>query len=344
MSDIQTVQVNLEDRSYPVFIGRGARHELAAQINPSVRRIAVVTQDGVPAQLIPDFADLERHTFVIGDGEIHKTLDTVQTLCRSFSEAGITRSDLVIGVGGGLVTDVAGFTAAVYHRGLGVMHVATTLLGMIDAAIGGKTGVNIPEGKNLIGSYWQPQAVACDMDALLSLGERDLQCGYGEMAKYHFISRQDLSLLPLGQRIARCVQIKADIVASDERESGQRALLNYGHTLAHAVEIATNFTMPHGVAVSVGILYAAHLAQVMGRIPESRVQEHYDIVHGIYNLQTVLPADFDSVAAITSMRRDKKALSSLTFVLDSADGLQIVDGILEQDLKQAFDALRSRQG
>ena len=242
------------------------------------------------------------------------------------------------------MTDVAGFTAAVYHRGLGVMHVATTLLGMIDAAIGGKTGVNIPEGKNLIGAYWQPQAVACDMDALLSLGERDLQCGYGEMAKYHFISRQDLSLLPLGQRIARCVQIKADIVASDERESGQRALLNYGHTLAHAVEIATNFTMPHGVAVSVGILYAAHLAQVMGRIPETRVQEHYDIVHGIYNLQTALPADFDSAAAITSMRRDKKALSSLTFVLDSKDGLQIVDGILEQDLKQAFDALRSRQG
>ena len=344
MSDIQTVRVDLADRSYPVFVGRGARHELATHIGSQVRRIAVVTQQDVPAALIPDFSPFETHMFIIGNGETHKTLETVQQLCRSFSDAGITRSDLVIGVGGGLVTDVAGFTAAVYHRGLGVMHVATTLLGMIDAAIGGKTGVNIPEGKNLIGTYWQPQAVACDMDALLTLSTQDLQCGYGEMAKYHFIARQDLSLLPLGQRIARCVEIKGDIVASDERESGQRALLNYGHTLAHALEIATDLTMPHGVAVSVGILYAAHLAQVMGRITSKRVQEHYDIIHGVYNLQTSLPDGLDSSAAINLMRRDKKALSSLTFVLDSSDGLQVVDGIIEQDLERALDLLRRRQG
>ncbi len=343
MSEIKTVQVDLADRSYPVFVGRGARHELARLINPQVRRVALVSQQDVPAALMPILSGLESHVFMIGNGESHKTLDTVQQLCRSFSDAGITRSDLVIGVGGGLVTDVAGFTAAVYHRGLEVMHVATTLLGMIDAAIGGKTGVNIPEGKNLIGSYWQPQAVACDMDALLTLGTQDMQCGYGEMAKYHFISRQDLSVLPLAERIARCVEIKADIVASDERESGQRALLNYGHTLAHALEIASELTMPHGVAVSVGILYAAHLSQVMGRITTDRVQEHYDIVHGIYNLQTRLPAGLDSATAINLMRRDKKALSSLTFVLDSTDGLQIVEGIKEQDLEKAFELLRSRQ-
>ncbi len=160
---------------------------------------------------------------------------TPSATCAADSPAWDSRAhDVVVGIGGGMVTDVAGFAAASYHRGIPVVHVATTLLGMVDAAIGGKTGVNLPEGKNLVGAFWQPSGVVCDLDALVSLPERELRCGYGEMAKYHFLSGDDLLAMPLTDRVARCVEIKAEFVAADEREGGRRALLNYGHTLAHA--------------------------------------------------------------------------------------------------------------
>ena len=188
--------------------------------------------------------------FHIGHGEQHKSLATIGDLCRGFARIGLTRNDVVIGVGGGMVTDVAGFAAASYHRGVPVVHVATTLLGMIDAAIGGKTGVNLPEGKNLVGAFWQPSGVVCDLDALDTLSQREIRCGYGEMAKYHFLTGDDLLAMSLTDRIARCVEIKAEIVAADEREDGRRALLNYGHTLAHALEIATEYRLAHGEAVA----------------------------------------------------------------------------------------------
>ena len=173
---------------------------------------------------------------------------------------GLTRRDVVVGIGGGMVTDVAGFAAASWHRGTPVVHVATTLLGMVDAAIGGKTGVNLPEGKNLVGAFWQPLGVICDLDALATLPERELRCGLGEMSKYHFLTGDDLLALALDERIARCIEIKADVVASDEREGGRRALLNYGHTLAHAIETATDHSIAHGEAVAIGLVFAAELA------------------------------------------------------------------------------------
>ena len=152
-----------------------------------------------------------------------------------------------------MVTDVAGFAASVWHRGVPVVHVATTLLGMVDAAIGGKTGVNLPEGKNLVGAFWQPAGVVCDLDALVTLPDRERRSGDGEMAKYHFLTGDDLDAMTLTDRVARCVEIKAEVVASDEREGGRRALLNYGHTLAHALEIATEHRLTHGEAVGVGL-------------------------------------------------------------------------------------------
>src|SRR6201999_4140140 len=130
---------------------------------------------------------IEHETFHIGDGEAHKTLATVEDLCSRFARWGLSRADVVIGVGGGIVTDVAGFAASVYHRGLPVVHVATSLLAQIDAAIGGKTGVNLPEGKNLVGSYWQPSAVICDTSTLATLPPREYRCGLGELAKYHWL-------------------------------------------------------------------------------------------------------------------------------------------------------------
>ena len=203
---------------------------------------------------------------------------------------GLTRNDVVVGVGGGMVTDVAGFAAASYHRGVPVVHVATTLLGMVDAAIGGKTGVNLPEGKNLVGAFWQPSGVVCDLDALATLPDREVRCGYGEMAKYHFLTGDDLLAMDLTDRIARCVEIKAEVVAADEREGGRRAILNYGHTLAHALEIATEHRLAHGEAVAIGLIFAAHLAHVLGRIDVARVDQHFEVVGVEYGLGTDVPA------------------------------------------------------
>ena len=168
---------------------------------------------------------IEHEVFTIGAGEEHKSMATVETLCRGFARLGLTRADTVLAVGGGMVTDVAGFAAASYHRGVAVVHVPTTLLGMVDAAIGGKTGVNLPEGKNLVGAFWQPAGVLCDTDLLATLPEREWRCGNGEMAKYHFLTGDDLLALPLDERVARCVAIKAAVVAADpeERTGGPRS-------------------------------------------------------------------------------------------------------------------------
>ena len=336
MGDMRTVTVNVGHTAYPVFVGHGARHELAGVLPPAARRVAVVTQDGIPASLVPSFGGADVSVHRIGAGEEHKSLSTVESLCRAFSREGLTRNDVIVGVGGGMVTDVAGFAASAYHRGIPVMHVATSLLGMVDAAVGGKTGVNIPEGKNLIGAFWQPSAVACDLDALDTLSAREQRCGMGELAKYHFIAREDLASLGLADRIARAVEIKARIVESDEREGGVRALLNYGHTLAHAVESLTSYSIAHGEAVALGLLFAGHLGVRMGRIDAARLAEHYAVVRGTYSLDVRMPAGIDAGALIEEMGRDKKALSSLTFVLDSARGLEVVPGVPAEMIEAAY--------
>lgn len=340
---LRRVVVALEERSYPVVIGPGAREEAARHVPASARRVAIVTQENVPQTLIPQFSSVETRVFHIGHGEEHKSLATIEKLCSSFAQWGMTRNDLVVAVGGGMVTDVAGFAAASFHRGIPVMHVATTLLGMVDAAIGGKTGVNIPEGKNLVGAFWQPCTVICDTDALATLPDRETRCGNGEMAKYHFIAREDMSALSLQDRIARSVEIKGEIVASDERESGRRALLNYGHTLAHALEVVTDWKMAHGEAVSLGLLCAAHLGQVMGRIDNERVADHYHVVHDVYGLAMPMPAASNE-ELLAVMSRDKKALDSLTFVLDGDHGLEVVNEIQRSDVETALEILRDRVG
>ncbi|MGA1566490.1 MAG: 3-dehydroquinate synthase, partial [Ilumatobacteraceae bacterium] len=263
----------------------------------------------------------------IGVGEDFKTLATVEQLCRLFAASGLTRRDAVVAVGGGMVTDVAGFAAASYHRGIAVVHVPTTLLGMIDAAIGGKTGVNLPEGKNLVGAFWQPSGVICDLLTLATLPERELRCGNGEMAKYHFLTGDDLASMDLADRVARCVEIKAEVVASDERESGRRAILNYGHTLAHALEIASSHKIAHGEAVAIGLVFAARLAERLGRIDANRVQHHLDVVAGLYGLDTEVPAVGTVDELLALMARDKKALDGLTFVLDGPNGVEPVVGV-----------------
>ena len=331
MTESIVITVPLGDRSYPVHVGCGALSALASLMPPTARRAAVVTQAGIPlGEHVP--ASLESHGLEvtrveIGSGESQKSLTTVEHLAGAFAAAGITRHDVVVAVGGGMVTDIAGFAAAVWHRGVPVVHVSTTLLGMVDAAIGGKTGVNTREGKNLVGAFWQPSGVICDLDALETLPPRERRSGDGEMAKYHFLTGEDLNALPLAERVARCVAIKADVVASDEREGGRRALLNYGHTLAHALEVATDHDLTHGESVGIGLVYAARLAFDLGRIEKARVEEHLDVVGRTYGLATEVPPGVDPDELLTLMARDKKALDGLTFVLDGPDGLDVVAGV-----------------
>ena len=335
----QQVTVQLGDRSYPVIVGAGVRVELDAVLPTTARRAVIVTQQSIPIQVE---TDIPSTTVVIGDGEQHKTMATVEHVVRQFAAAGLNRNDVVIGVGGGLVTDVAGFAAASWHRGTPVVHVSTSLVGMVDAAIGGKTGVNLPEGKNLVGAFWQPHAVLCDTDALATLPERELRCGYGEMAKYHFLTGDDLLAMDRTSRIARCVRIKADIVASDEREGGLRVVLNYGHTLGHALEIATGFDIAHGESVAVGMIFAAHLAHILGRIDDERVAYHQQVVAGAYGLATALPRDCRAEDLTALMMSDKKALHGLTFVLDGPNGVELVADVPMKAVTQAFSRMEVR--
>jgi 5-deoxy-5-amino-3-dehydroquinate synthase len=342
MSEIETVKIDLGERAYSVLVGHGAIHRVGELIPNGVQRIAIVTQESVPQQFRPTITGVQTSLHLIGEGESFKTLETIERLCSEFARQGLTRKDLIIAVGGGMVTDVAGFAAASYHRGISVIHVATSLLAMIDAAVGGKTGVNLAEGKNLVGAFWQPSGVICDLDALSSLPTREMECGLGEMAKYHFIVREDLNAMPFPSRVARCVGIKGEIVAADEREGGIRAFLNYGHTLAHALEIETDFSIAHGEAVALGVLFAAHLGHEMGRIDLARVEEHYHVIREVYGLQIVLPKGLGVDALITAMGRDKKAVDSLTFVLDASAGLEVVADVPVEAIKNAYTVFALR--
>jgi 5-deoxy-5-amino-3-dehydroquinate synthase len=331
------VSVDLGDRSYDVHVGAEVRARLSAVVPAGARRAAVITQSNVGWAVD---SGLEQCVLEVPDGEEAKSLAEVERLCRAMSAAGFTRSDVIVAVGGGVVTDVAGFVAAVYHRGMRYVSVPTTLLAQVDAAIGGKTGVNLPEGKNLVGAFWQPHAVLCDTDVLATLPPRETRSGQGELAKYHFLSGDDLDALDLTERIAAAVRIKADVVAADEREGGRRVILNYGHTLAHAIETAGRYDLRHGEAVAVGLVYAAEVAVRMGRIDDNRVADHRRVVTG-YGLPSRLPAMLDDDDELLALfGRDKKAVGGLTLVLDSARGVEPVAGVPESVLRQALAAIR----
>jgi 5-deoxy-5-amino-3-dehydroquinate synthase len=331
-----TVPVALGERSYDVLVGRGARRALPTLLPRTARRAAIVSQPNLDVDLDPG---IEHRRFDVPVGEDAKSLATVEDLCRGFAQWGLTRADVVIAVGGGVVTDLGGFAAAVYHRGVAVVHVSTTLLGQIDAAIGGKTGVNLPEGKNLVGAFWQPAGVVCDTELLDTLPPRELRSGLGELAKYHFLGGGDLDALPLDERVARCVEIKAEVVGGDERESGRRAILNYGHTLGHAIEIAAGFDLRHGEAVAIGLVYAAELGHRLGRIDAERVAEHRRVV-AAYDLPAVLPPGLDDDQLMDLLARDKKAIDALTFALDGPDGVEVVTGVDPAVVRSTLDAVR----
>ena len=327
-----------EGREYPVLVGANAREELDSVLPKDSQRVAIVTQENIGVNLNLEIAN---EIFLIPDGEEAKTLNTIESLCRSFTRWGLTRNDCIVGIGGGVVTDVAGFAAATYHRGTSVIHMPTSLLGQIDASIGGKTGVNLPEGKNLVGAFWQPTAVLCDTSVLDTLPEREMLSGYGEMAKYHFLGSGNLDGLNLEEKIARCVEIKAQVVASDEREAGTRAILNYGHTLGHALETTENYDLRHGEAIAIGLVFAAELAHKLGRIDQDRVEEHRLVVDQ-YGLSSMMPQGIEPDVIMEVMARDKKAINGLTFVLDGPDGVEVVTGIEPSIVRETIHHMDKR--
>ena len=337
-----TVPVPLANGAYDVLIGAGARHRLSEVLPPGVGRAAIVTQREIGIEVEPGLA---HRVFHIEHGEQAKSLASVERLCREMADYGLTRQDVVVALGGGVVTDTGGLAAALYHRGVALVNVPTTLLGQIDAAIGGKTGVNLPEGKNLIGAFWQPRAVLCDTEVLESLPPREYASGLGEMAKYHFLTHDgsgpsDLDALDLDERVARCVEIKASVVAADPDESGGRARLNYGHTLAHALETAGRYDLRHGEAVAIGLVFAARLAHRLERVGRDYVDEHYRVVEG-YGLPTALDVAHDRGELIDLMGRDKKAVDGLTFALGGPAGIELVSGVAEADVAAALAGIGS---
>nr|AXL05576.1 3-dehydroquinate synthase [uncultured bacterium] len=321
-----TVPVQLGDRSYDVLVGPGVRTSLAGVIRRLGAERAVVVS-ARPEEWVPD-TGVPTLLLPAKDGEQHKTLSTVEALCGEFVRFGLTRSDVVVSCGGGTTTDTVGLAAALYHRGVAVVHLPTSLLAQVDASVGGKTAVNLPDGKNLVGAFWQPSAVLCDTDYLSTLPSRELLNGLGEIARCHFIGAPGLRGLPIEEQIAASVTLKAGIVAMDERDAGPRHLLNYGHTLGHALEVATGFALRHGEAVAIGTVFAGRLAGALGRIQQSRVDEHRTVVRD-YGLPTALPVGVDPVGLVRQMRRDKKAITGLGFVLDGPDGAELVSDVAE---------------
>jgi 3-dehydroquinate synthase len=314
------------DRPYEVVIGPGAVRELALVL-AGTPRAAIVHAPPLAAAAGAAVGTLQTagvaaEAVVVPDGEAAKTAEVAARAWEEFGRLGLTRSDAVVGLGGGAVTDLAGFLAATWVRGVRVVQVPTSLLGMVDAAVGGKTGINTGAGKNLVGAFHPPAAVLADTDFLTDLPEPEFRAGLAEVVKCGFIADgRILELLeadPSGRAetaelIARAVQVKAEAVGEDLFDTGRREFLNYGHTLGHAIERVEDFGWRHGEAVAVGLVFAAELAGQAGLLSRADVDRHRTLISAM-GLPTRYAGDWDRIQQV--MRVDKKARgASLRFVV-----------------------------
>ncbi len=318
----QVITVN-SPSPYAVTIGRGlfpqiqqriiasGAQKVAIVVAPPLRERAVELQEQLSRQ------GLEVHTLDIPDAELAKEISVVASLWDDLGTQGFSRSDIVIAIGGGATTDMAGFVAASWMRGIRVIHVPTTLLAMVDAAVGGKTGINTASGKNMVGAFHEPDSVFVDMDFLETLPHQELVSGSAEIIKAGFIADPSIihsyekdpsscldthGLLP--ELITKAISIKATVVGQDLKESGLRETLNYGHTFGHAIELAENYTWRHGNAVAVGMLFVAHLAHQVGLLQPSVVVKHQTVLENIGLPTSYSGADFETL--LEFMKRDKK--------------------------------------
>lgn len=336
------VSVTFGDRSYQVRIGRGALLDLArttiAALSP--RMVAIVTDDVVGPLYCARVAEsleasgLRATVVTIPAGESSKTWATAGRILEELASAGLSRSDAVIALGGGVVGDLAGFCAATYLRGVGYIQVPTTLLAQVDSSVGGKTGVDLPEGKNLAGAFWQPAAVLADTVVLESLPDAVRADGVAEIVKTAFLAGDPfLSWLELNvssvrageeaatlRAVETCVGFKADVVAADEREAGGREQLNLGHTLAHAIERVEGFTgVSHGAAVGLGLRFSGWLAERLGMAPGHWRQRQARLLDAASIPEP--SADYDPAALLAAMHADKKARGGVVrFVLSPEPG------------------------
>jgi len=347
------IAVELGARSYEVVLGAGARHELAALVHeraPQARVAAIVTSGTLRRQ--PWFsldAGIEQHVVEVPEGESAKSLRALGELCERLADLSLSRRDVIVGVGGGAVTDLAGFAAAVYLRGISLVQVPTSVAGQVDAAIGGKTAVNLRAGKNLVGAFHQPLGVLCDFDTLATLPERERRSGLGEVAKCWLLEGRrasDLDAGAMAELIALSVRLKAAIVSGDETEGGDRALLNYGHTLGHALEAVAleraEDELRHGEAVAVGLCFAARLAHRLGRVGPDVVANHDDVVMAL-GLSSRLAPYATTTEVLNVMARDKKAHHDLTFVLAGARGFDVVRGVDAGVVAEVLESFRGER-
>lgn len=372
-----TITVNTT-RPYDVTVASGLDDAMVAAIPQRVAKALIVysrpmTSRADALSRIIEARGITPVRAEVPDAEEGKTAEVLAFCWQVLGKSDFTRSDVVIGLGGGAVTDLAGFVAATWLRGIDVIQVPTTLLGMVDAAVGGKTGINTAEGKNLVGAFHEPLGVWCDTDRLLTLPRHDLVAGLAEVVKAGFIrdtaildviqdnvsaftaaspqsgdrgaagsdDRQlDPAALPvLAELVGRAIRVKADVVAADLRESDLREILNYGHTFGHAIEFTERYRWRHGAAVSVGMVFAAELAHLNGRLSESDVERHRDILSSLGLPIAYAAGRWD--ALLTAMRRDKKARGDvLRFVVLQGIGNPVrLEGPDPALLAAAYDAV-----
>ena len=334
---MERLQINLGERSYPIYIGEGLFSRLQ-EIKPTGDRYLLLTDQNVDAyygDLVMSAIGREKcHKYIIASGESSKTMETVIQILSYMLDCQFTRKSVIIALGGGVVGDIAGFCASIYMRGIHWIQLPTTLLAQVDSSVGGKTGVNMPQGKNVIGSFYQPQVVVIDTDVLKTLPRRELISGIGEVIKYGIICDYNFfsyihnhlpSLLTLEKDILekviyRCCKMKAEVVAADEREGGLRKILNFGHTFGHGLEAAANYEYyTHGEAVLIGMMVESKIALGMDWIDETYYKEITEAIE-----KTGISLDIthmDRELLLEKMLRDKKNQENkISFILPKGKG------------------------
>ncbi len=355
------IEVALGERSYTVHLGAGllADGDLLKR-NLRGRDVLVISNETVAPlyldTLLPGLEAFRHRIFLLPDGEAHKTFENVGRVMAELSAMGANRDATIVALGGGVVGDLAGFSAALWMRGIDFVQVPTTLLAMVDSSVGGKTGVNLPHGKNLVGAFHQPRAVIIDPATLQTLPDRELRAGLAEVIKYaalgdleffNWLERHIGNLLSrepvaLQYAIETSVRHKARIVQADEHERGERALLNLGHTFGHAIEAATHYVrFLHGEAVAMGMIAAAQLSARLGRAPAPDAARLTQLIARC-GLPDRIPRDLDAGQLLELMRLDKKAQSGrLRLVLWRGAGrAELVDGVADADIVDCIAELQ----